>query len=312
MKVYSYNEWISDGKPKLKCAIDYAKSRHKFLDQYIYTVFRQFVKTTNGFQRLGTNITHAFLIKEFDNLCGYRTISKKTNIDRNHLQAVARLLNFKTPFHVQKEANKRRQLEFTSVGQQIILGSFLGDGHISSNCEFVVSHCDKQKEYLFWKYKNLQNNVNHKPKKVAWNGGTNNRDHRLVGWSFRTIKHDKLASLESLYTRNDGRRIKTVSRELLSELNDIGLAVWFMDDGSSQIPRKNTRPLSRFYTNAFSVEDINILQECLLGKWGIHSKRCSYRGKEILIHLNSDNTSILFSIIGDIVNSISCMRGKIK
>ena len=58
--------------------------------------------------------------------------------------------------------------------EQILLGTLLGDGHLQmrtgrKNASFSVKACDRDRDYVFWKYKNLRSMelFLHPPKKFA-------------------------------------------------------------------------------------------------------------------------------------------------
>jgi hypothetical protein len=59
--------------------------------------------------------------------------------------------------------------------------------------------------------------------------------------------------------------IKRVNKELVSKLNDFGIAVWFLDDGCTRI-RKTGRPISEIATGNLPLDDVSWLCDWLTSK----------------------------------------------
>src|SRR6266540_2064139 len=104
---------------------------------------------------------------------------------------------------------------------KLILGSLLGDGSVryasAHNAAFRVGHGERQREYCEWKQSMLA--------PFAHNiGKTGN------GIGFDTIPMSQLSWLHDAVYAADGRR--TVTPELLSQLDARALAAWYCDDGT--------------------------------------------------------------------------------
>ena len=104
---------------------------------------------------------------------------------------------------------------------KLIVGSLLGDGSIryasAHNAAFRVGHGERQREYCEWKQAMLA--------PFAHNiGRTGN------GIGFDTIPMRQLATLRDAVYAADGR--KTVTSELLSQLDARAIAAWYCDDGT--------------------------------------------------------------------------------
>jgi recombination protein RecA len=104
---------------------------------------------------------------------------------------------------------------------QLIRGSILGDGSLrfasEQNASFRVGHGLKQSEYCQWKHEMLAPFAN----RIGRTGS---------GIGFGTIPMHQLASLhEAVYTL-DGER--TISDELIEQLDERAIAAWYCDDGS--------------------------------------------------------------------------------
>lgn len=104
--------------------------------------------------------------------------------------------------------------------QQVLIGSLLGDGSIPSRGKgacFSEGHSIKQLDYLKWKVGLLSPRF----------GGNLSIWHKMA--SFHTRSHPKFAEMRRLWYPN-GKKV--VPEEELQKLNELGLAVWYQDDGS--------------------------------------------------------------------------------
>jgi recombination protein RecA len=104
---------------------------------------------------------------------------------------------------------------------KLLLGSLLGDGSLrfasDHNASFRVGHGEKQREYCEWKHEMLAPFA----KEVGRTG---------AGFGFDTIPMQQLAWLhQAVYAVNGGR---TVSDELIEQLDERAIAAWYCDDGS--------------------------------------------------------------------------------
>jgi recombination protein RecA len=104
---------------------------------------------------------------------------------------------------------------------KLLLGSLLGDGSLrfasEHNASFRVGHGEKQREYCEWKHEMLAPFANRI-------GKTGN------GIGFDTIPMNQLAWLhQAVYAVGGGR---TVSDELIEQLDERAIAAWYCDDGS--------------------------------------------------------------------------------
>ncbi len=113
----------------------------------------------------------------------------------------------------------------TQLQRSIIIGTILGDGYIRifpgrKNALLEINHSFKQKEYVEWKYKMLHNVVGSMPKARKGNG-------MRIAYRFYTKQLSELSQFHALFY-NKGKKI--IPDNLI--LDQISLAVWFMDDGS--------------------------------------------------------------------------------
>jgi hypothetical protein len=151
---------------------------------------------------------------------------------------------------------------------QLILGSLMGDARLECRSKEIrakytarlrIHQSDKQKDYVFWKYKNLKNLVLKGPRFTkVWHDPKRNKDH--YSWYFHTQSNETLGYIHQLFYKNG---VKILPKELLNLLEPLGLAIWYMDDGS------NNGGDITLNTHCFSREEQKCLQALLLKKFGI-------------------------------------------
>lgn len=150
-------------------------------------------------------------------------------------------------------------MSLSEVQKQVLIGTLLGDGHISKQLKRLeFGHSIKQFEYLYWKNNVFENFSNYeKPssnEKICW--ATTRTDNLFEKYRDIFYPDDK----------------KIIPEDVLNQIEPLGLAVWYMDDGSSNGSR------IILCTDAFSQKDVINAKEILNKRFDL-----SFR------HSNSDN-----------------------
>lgn len=160
----------------------------------------------------------------------------------------------------------------SEVQKQIILGSALGDGNLSvqknvkaKNPKFQVSHSPRQKEYLKWKHE-LLFNISSKITIIK-----NERGFGKIGNILHQFYTKSLPDLLPIYKELyfDGK--KRITETYLDQLDGLGFAVWFMDDGS--LTHSKTSEIIRLHTAGFSDESIQVFIKFMYKKYNILFKK---------------------------------------
>ena len=165
---------------------------------------------------------------------------------------------------------------------QLIYGSYLGDGHIGittkNRYRLQIIHCKKQKEYCEWK----ANMFGIKKLKYIEKNGYSQKP----AYSFQT----KIFDLEDEITKNT----KIVPDWLLNKLDERGIAVWYMDDGSIQKRGKDGNYIS-LHTNNFCYET----HEKFVKKFNTYGIECkiSKSRKYYYLRFNKENSNKLLDLI---------------
>ena len=162
----------------------------------------------------------------------------------------------------------RLQSAFPSHQLDVIIGSLLGDARLECRSKgiraeytarFRVHHGYKQKEYVWWKYEILKNQVSQKPRRISWLNSA--RDLYEVSWYFHTSSLKNFGIIHKIFYKNG---VKKFPAEILPIFSDRMLAVWYMDDGS------NNHGNVTLSTHSFSLEDQKIIVDFLEKKYQIH------------------------------------------
>ena len=181
-----------------------------------------------------------------------------------------------------------REVPFTNIQKEFIIGTLLGDSHLSREsekgmCHLLLGHGIEQKEFFLWKIDIM------KPFFRTFRTGIDKRGYKYIQGS--SIVHLDFEEFSAFYIEKK----KTVPFDLIKKyLTPLSLAVWIMDDGNL-----NEGVNMRIATMSFSFEEHIILQE-LLKIFELETKIMpfNYKGKHYhQLCLNKENTIKLSNII---------------
>lgn len=159
--------------------------------------------------------------------------------------------------------------KFTKKGRNLLIGMLLGDGTISNNHVFKLSHSIKQKDYLEWKINLLKEY-----------GIRNNGYHEYICTKgYNTGKGVCYTQLNIIPFIKLLRRIcyknkKIIgNRKLLNRLTAQEIAIWYMDDGHINIRKdKDGRPMG-FYIKIATCEpkeEVQTIIDFFKEQWNIN------------------------------------------
>jgi len=150
---------------------------------------------------------------------------------------------------------------------EIILGSLLGDGSLKihkhyKNARFSFRHSIVQKEYFFWKLKEMKEISSKNCWWIQKNDGGFSKNDKI---RYQSLAKPSLTEIYDLVSKRGKFKIK---RKWLNLLTPLSLAIWWMDDGSIiGSGRKGV-----FCTDSFSRKEQLILSQYLNKVWGIKVK----------------------------------------
>lgn len=149
---------------------------------------------------------------------------------------------------------KNKDLNYNQM--QCVLGGLIGDGSINKNCNYLITHCEEQLPYLEYKINLMEDLFQRKPKKYKNKNG--------FQYSVGTIKHPIFGKLRELVYPDDKIKIGN----WINEIDELGLSIWYLDDGSYNKKYGGQCSLS---TDAYSLEENEIIKEFIEFKFNIKS-----------------------------------------
>lgn len=196
--------------------------------------------------------------------------------------------------------------ESLSLSQkQIIMGGLLGDAYYNRrNNSIRFAHSQKQYPYLQWKKSFFNENDVSKTYRRNYKEG-------YVGYSFEMYnrKHMYESFFNFIQKNCYKNTTKKISLKYLNELNALGLAVWWMDDGCLSIHKGNR--YGKLCTHCFNYEENILIQKYFHDKWNIEVDIKEEKHRYYFIRLNVTALKKLISIIYKYVVEIPSMIYKI-
>lgn len=202
------------------------------------------------------------IIFDYQNGKSIKNIAIENNL---HRESVRRFLNkssipiFKgiLPYNIKIE-NDLRQL---IIGSLLGDGSFLSVGSRTKNMCLSIAHSDKQKEYIEYKY-NILKKYNLVSSLYKYTINNKRYSHILTGYKIITRVHPIFTNIRKNYYDSYGH--KRVYKEFVQDIDALGLAIWYMDDG---YVTNNSCILS---TCSFTIDEQLLLANILLEKFNLH------------------------------------------
>lgn len=157
--------------------------------------------------------------------------------------------------------------KITKDSRNLLIALLLGDGTISNNFVFKLSHSIQQTEYLQWKIKQLDN-------AGLKNNGLKTYTSTCGYNSGSTVIYSQLSIIPfiKLLRRIFYKPKKIIgNRKLLNRLDARGIAIWYMDDGHINI-RKTNGKIHGFYikiATCLSKEENQIIIDYFKEEWNI-------------------------------------------
>ncbi len=182
----------------------------------------------------------------------------------------------------------------TQLQHEVLVGSLLGDGTLrrqgNRNALLEVNHCYAQQAYVDWKY-GVFSSISHSPPTRRLGNG------QRVAYRFTTRSMPVLTKYHDWFYR--------VAKKIIPndiELSALGLAVWYMDDGSK------SRSSCYLNTQQFQFTDQKRLIELLWKTFRIEGRL--NRDKQYQrIRVTTEGTQILHRFVEPFV--LPCFRYKL-
>ena len=184
------------------------------------------------------------------------------------------------------------QGNLTKRQKEMLIGMILGDCCLEKNGRNVrlrVEHGLNQKDYLYWKYKELKNLVTNKPRLVK--GIIHYKSKKI--YQRLHLSTFSLPELNTYWIKFYFQKRKRVPSNILELLKSpLSLAVWYMDDGY----KRNDCNALRINTDSFKIAEQRLLQRCLRENFGINTK-LHKKGKFWNIYIPNSQTKNFCNMI---------------
>ena len=180
-----------------------------------------------------------------------------------------------------------------------LYGMIIGDGHIYSdkrsngNLRFVATNGEDQIDYLKYKMSMFNNDG-----KIVDAGRSPYSNKKIYHWFLNVDGNLTNKMKDEIYI--NGR--KTITKEAVNRLNDVGLALWYMDDGSLTYRDETVQScFVRLNTQALSRDENDLLCEFLNNKYGIECHVRDDRKKDgrnyYFIRISASSTKDFLKIV---------------
>lgn len=188
-----------------------------------------------------------------------------------------------------------------------VCGMVLGDGCIrrkqkEQNYQFLMTHSIKQKEYALWKKSILDQISSTKTYIYEYV----NTKYPQITVSTNTRRY--FTKLAKLFYTEDRKKILTV--EVLNKLTPLGLAIWYMDDGTLNFHKDGTFSNCEIATCGFSLEENELIQKWFKDKYKLESTIRVRKNKYYSIAFSAKNYESFLDIIREYIPS--CMAYKVN
>ena len=207
---------------------------------------------------------------------------------------------------------RKIQKSLSKEQKRLLIALLVGDGTISSNYVFKLSHSVDQREYLEWKVGLLNklgiknNGIKEYTSSCGYNKG------KGVLYSQMSLHSTIKALRRSVYIPK-----KTFTRNLLDWLDEQGLAIWFMDDGFININESERRHGSIQQNIRISTcvdeETCNMIIQYFNERWNIEFRPFLEKSKLFSIATRTNEDSDRFiKIVKPYVEQVPSLLYKIR
>ena len=154
--------------------------------------------------------------------------------------------------------------------REIAYGSMMGDACVDKQGCLRIKHGGPQSAYTECLAKEfLEHCKGNNP--IDYANYFDERFGRFVeSHTLRTRTHREFKAMRRIFYRGS---TKIVTPEILSNISELGLAIWYMDDGFSDfifdVSGNAKSAECRFYTCGFTAEECNIIRIWLKEKWDL-------------------------------------------
>jgi hypothetical protein len=177
--------------------------------------------------------------------------------------------------------------------REILVGLVLGDAYLQKtgqrNARLRLEHSAKQKEYIFWKWQELQNLMQDRPKRLE----RFNPVFRKKYAYYRCQSHASpiLGKFRRWFYVDGGKIIPENIRTLFK--SSLSLAVWYMDDGY-YYPRDKS---AYIYIPRYPADSMHRLLDTLEANFGLKPRVYKKKKENLCLYFNVAETIKLMDLV---------------
>ena len=151
-------------------------------------------------------------------------------------------------------SNLYKSIEETHELTQLIIGSILGDGSLSKiegskrHSRLRIAHCLEQEDYCKWKSDILKKHDLLASIKYCHTFDTRFKDPDYTLIKLSSFSHPIITKYREFFYPNN--KTKSIVMSEVEKIEALGLAIWFMDDGT------RTKYSMALYTNSFTLDEL--------------------------------------------------------
>ena len=194
----------------------------------------------------------------------------------------------------------KKEISLTKIQRSLIVGKLLGDGHLETQnngktYRLKIEHSEKQIDYVEWMFKILKPLV-----KTDIQTKINSKSVR-----FQTLSFGELRFYGQQFYKDGRKVIPKLFSKLIDELS---LAIWFMDDGSKKSSKHNTYII---HSLGYTKKELRQVCEVLDRKFNLKFNLYKQNNKNWCMYLQSKSIGDFESMILPYVLRFKSMEHKI-
>ena len=248
------------------------------------------------------NITKDKFVEEYKIGKSLDQIGEENNVSRENITYLRQLYQIDR-LGAAYQNRKATEIELTQRQKEIIYGSLLGDGKKTSNNSVGFGQGEFQGSYLMWKYHELYS-VASKDSFKKYEYLDKRYNNTNISWRFYTHANSDIETIISHFYKSEK---KEISKEVLDNITPLGIAVWFMDDGKTDMRyrfnnklEQNQTPVPVFCSECFSKESCELVKDWFKGKYNISVRLKEKKLKNVIgyrIIINNESVNDFFDLI---------------
>lgn len=181
----------------------------------------------------------------------------------------------------------KSKFSLNPVQTSVLVGTLLGDGSIQKrkvDARLHIKHSLNQLSLVVYK-RNIFSNITSMPVRV-FKQKVGKRNYNFA--EYVTLTHPEFTRFHNIFYRKGKKVVPQNIKDLLDALS---LAVWIMDDGSSEYAGLSIQ------THSFTKREVDILLRTINGNFGIKVNKRMNKGRWI-IYFSKENLPKLVKVVG--------------